>query len=72
MIFGECPYCGSPTHTPIADKCPAFSKEKCTTCQEFYWLYHSRAIPEAMTEKEFHEKWEVDDEKRTIKAKVKP
>jgi hypothetical protein len=64
MITGECPYCDAVVMTPIADQCPAFSKETCPECKKEYWLKHSRVDPKAY----MLESVDVDEETRSIKA----
>lgn len=65
MIVGECPYCDGTNMTPIADRCPAFSKEKCQHCHKEYWLKHSRIDPIAYPLEDV----EADEVTRKIKIK---
>jgi hypothetical protein len=72
MIFGECPYddCDEYLMIPIADHCPVFQKINCPKCGRIIWEYHSRIEPEAFTEKEFNEKYEIEEETKTIKKRL--
>ena len=72
MIIGECPYegCDGFHMIPIADKTPAFSKEKCETCGREYWLMHSRINPKAFTVEEFEKEYIVDDKTKTIERRT--
>ena len=65
MIFGECPYCDEMISTPIADTCPAMSKETCDSCGKQYWLKHSRLNPVAYPMEEI----EVNEETKSVKIK---
>lgn len=62
MIIGECPYedCHNVHMIPIADRCPAFSKETCDDCGREYWVIHSRINPEALTPAEFDARFVIE------------
>ncbi len=71
MIFGDCPYEGcSGTHAlGVPDRTPAFAKNTCEDCGREYWLYYSRLNPEAYTIEDFENKFEIDEENRSIKER---
>lgn len=72
MIFGDCPYedCDGTHAISSAEHTPAFSKEKCEKCGREYWMFHSRIVPEAYTLEAFANKYDVDEETRSITLKV--
>jgi len=59
MIMGGCPYCDTHVSTPMGPA-PCFSKEKCESCGNEYWLQHSRFNPVAYTIEGFKEEFEVN------------
>ena len=71
MIIGECPYddCNGSMFNPIAEIVPSFQKLECKRCNRAVWLFHSRIMPVAYTEAEFHEEFEVDEENYSIKRR---
>ena len=68
MIMGDCPYadCDGVHMISCAEKCPAFSHETCDDCGRTYWILHSRLLPEAFTEEEFAERYQLDEATRQI------
>lgn len=65
MIFGGCPYCDAAQCNPYAGH-PALQKIVCEDCGKTYWLKHSNWDPEAFTEEQFVERYEVDEETKSV------
>ena len=72
MIFGECPYndCNQSMMNHITNSLPTFQKLTCEKCGRVIWLYHSRIEPIAYTEEDFLEKYDLDEETKSIRNKV--
>lgn len=72
MIFGECPYndCNQQMMNSICDTPPMFQKLVCEKCGRVIWLYHSHIEPVAYTEESFAEKYDLDEETKSIKDKA--
>lgn len=71
MIFGECPYndCNQQMMNAICVNLPMFERLVCEKCGRVIWLYHSRLEPVAYTEEGFLEKYDLDEETKSIKGK---
>ena len=78
-IIGECPH-DDCRHTewrllpenyeqPIDRPLPLFSKETCDGCKRTLWVYYSRIDPKVYTEEGFNEKFEVNEETKSIKER---
>lgn len=70
MIFGECPNCDEPVCNSFAGA-GQMQRIVCDACHKPYWLKHSRLDPEAFTEADFAEQYEVDEATKTIKDKAR-
>lgn len=70
MIIGECPYCDAGVMNALPDITPSFARIQCDDCNNWYWLYFSRIAPEAYTEKEFNEKYEINESDKSIKLRT--
>lgn len=53
----------------IPDKTPQWAKINCDDCGRVAWYRFSRIDPEAWTEKDFLEKFEVNEQTKMIKPK---
>lgn len=69
MIIGGCPYCDASQYNSYAGP-GQFQRIECDECHKIYWLRHSNFDPEAFTEEDFAERFEIDHEKKTIKDKA--
>ena len=69
MIIGECPYCGHHMWNRCADQTPVFEKINCEECGDIVWLLHSRIFPEAYTDEDFNNEYDVDEELMVITPK---
>lgn len=49
MIFGECPYCDEPFTTGVPDdiRLPAYEKNMCEKCGDWFWTKLSRIDPQS-------------------------
>jgi hypothetical protein len=71
MIMGVCPYedCDGPLWIPMAAKTPAFQRHECETCKQVIWTRHSRLDPWSMTEMDFLDRYEVNEETMELTEK---
>lgn len=69
MIFGDCPNCDEPVCNAFAGA-GQMQRIICEACHKPYWLKHSRLDPEAFTEADFAERYEVNEATKTIKDKA--
>ena len=65
MITGGCPYCDATQMNPYAGH-PALQKIVCEECHQTYWLKHSNFDPEAFTQEQFAERYEVDETTKSV------
>lgn len=47
-----------------------FQQLMCEKCGRVIWIYHSRIEPVAYTEESFVEKYDLDEETKSIKDKI--
>jgi hypothetical protein len=74
-IIGDCPHddCRHTEWRLLPDKpLPLFSKETCKGCGRTLWVYYSRVDPKVYPEDAFNERFEVDEQKKSIKARAAP
>jgi hypothetical protein len=69
--FGDCPYedCDETLEVAVPDKSPQWFPIECPSCHRKVWYKASRIFPEAWTEAAFLEKFEVDDQAKTVREK---
>jgi hypothetical protein len=74
VITGSCPYedCDGPLFIPCAEKCPAYERHTCETCNRVIWTMHSRWQPCSWTEAGFLEEFTVDDVTKKVEPKNPP
>jgi hypothetical protein len=65
MIFGACPYCETSVANAFAGP-GKFEQIECDECRKVYWLRHSNIDPEAFTQDQFAERYEVDHASKQI------
>lgn len=70
MIIGGCPYddCNAPLMTPIATA-GMVERHECKHCQRTIWTYHSRIDPWSMTDDDFRQEWDVNEEEKTTRKR---
>lgn len=66
MIFGECPYCDGHVIHHMPEHTPAYSRIKCNTCHNFYWMEFSRVDPKAYREEIFLTLYKVDEADKSL------
>lgn len=69
MIYGDCPNCGTSVCNAFAGN-GFLQKIECEECHKIYWLRHSDFDPEAFTEDEFRERYEINEENHIVKDKA--
>lgn len=69
MIVGGCPYCDASQHNSYQGP-GVFQRIECEECHKSYWLRHSNFDPEAYTEADFLERYEVNPETKVITDKA--
>jgi len=70
MIIGEYPCCGANLMIKVPDcPLPIFEKEICEVCGQTVWHYLSRIDPKTYLDRDFHEKFIVDEKTKSIKER---
>lgn len=71
MQIGECPYddCEHVQWRVYEGDTPRVAKDSCESCGRIVWIWFSRIDPDAYTDEEFNERFEIDEEARHIKPR---
>lgn len=69
-IMGTYPCCGAVLMLELPDaQLPRFAPHNCDECGAKVWTWVTRLNPRSWTDEDFKERFEVDEENRTIEAK---
>ena len=75
-VIGECPYPDCHESFLLFEepaKMPTMQKHACEKCDRVIWTRHSRVDPWSMTETDFHDTYDVNEQTKSITLKpVKP
>ena len=69
MIIGDYPCCDGELCLSMPERTPTAAPECCPHCGAKVWRYFSRIQTTSYTEKEFLEKYTVDEETKAIRGK---
>jgi len=69
VICGTYPCCDEPLFMACPEKTPAFRRDECPKCGTTCWHKLSCIDPVSWTEKDFLERFDINEEKRLIALK---